>query len=91
MPKKSRNQECVTTSECDEKSRVINNELATIKKALVGDDMLGGIVKQLSDIQANLKINHNNGVLGKKTKVSVYTSAVVTAGLVIFKIVEFLA
>ena len=89
VPKKSRTQNCVTISECNEKSRVINNELATIKKALIGEDMLGGIVKQISDIQSNLKTNHNNGVLGKKTRASIYTSAIVTAGLVIGKVIEF--
>jgi len=89
MPKKSRTQNCVTTSECEEKSRVINNELATIKKALIGGDMRGGIVRDLADIKAGLKMGNNNGSLGKKTRVSVYTSAIVTAGLLVAKVIEF--
>ena len=85
MPKKERNH--VTISECGEKSRVINNELSVIKKALVGDDMRGGIVKDLADIKANLKIKHNG--LGKKERVTVYSSALISAGLILSKVLEY--
>ena len=87
MSKKGRNKDCVTTSECRHISGSINGELVTIKKALVGDDMRGGMVKELADIKANL--NNNNGGLGKKERVALYTSAIITTGLVIDAALKF--
>ena len=39
------------------------------------------MVKELADIKVNL--NNNNGGLGKKERVALYTSAIITTGLVI--------
>ena len=89
MSKKDRNPSYVTASECRQISGSINKELVTIKKALVGDDMLGGMVKELATIKANL--NNHNGGLGKKERVIIYTSAITTTGLIIAKVLEFLA
>ena len=89
MSKKDKNLNCVTVSECRQISGSIKNELVTIKKALVGDDMRGGMVKELADIKANL--NNNDGGLGKKERVIIYSSAITTTGLIIAKVLEFLA
>jgi hypothetical protein len=51
MPEKKKNPGYVTTSECKQISGSINNELETIKKALIGDDMRGGLVKDVADIK----------------------------------------
>ena len=89
MTKKVRNPNGVTKSECLVISGGIKKNLDTITKALVGDDMRGGIVKDLADIKANLKNKHNG--LGKKERVTVYSSALISAGLILSKVLEYFA
>lgn len=50
--KKSNNPGHVTRAECSKIVTNFNRELQTIKKALVGDDMRGGVVKDVSEIKA---------------------------------------
>lgn len=44
----------VTRAECAKTVRKFNGELKTIKKALVGGDMRGGLVKDVGDMKATL-------------------------------------
>ncbi|MHC3130123.1 MAG: hypothetical protein IBV52_08635 [Candidatus Bathyarchaeota archaeon] len=55
MAKKDENPGYVTVSECGQNLVSIKNEVVTIRKVLVGDDMQGGIVQEISDIKAMLK------------------------------------
>jgi len=55
MAKKDENPDYVTVSECGQNLVSIKNEVVTIRKVLVGDDMHGGIVLEISDIKARLK------------------------------------
>jgi len=50
----------VTHAECFGQREFITGEIATIKKALVGEDLRGGIVKDVGDIKAFMK--DNNGL-----------------------------
>lgn len=47
----------VTHAECFGQREFITGEIATIKKALVGEDLRGGIVKDVGDIKAFMKDN----------------------------------
>ena len=89
MSKKAKNPNCVTRSECHEISGSIKNELVTIKMALVGDDMRGGMVRELAEIKTNLNNKHNG--LGKKERVLIYTSALTTTGIIISEVIKCLA
>jgi hypothetical protein len=46
----------VTRAECNKTVAKFNGELQTIKKALIGDDMRGGVVKDVSEIKAATSI-----------------------------------
>lgn len=86
--KKLGNPGCVTTAECAQISGSINKELGTIKRALVGDDMRGGIVKDVADIKSNLR---NSTGLGRKERAMIYTSIISVAGLIIIELIKFWA
>ena len=47
-------EEFITKAECYKTHTQITTDFATIKKALVGDDLRGGIVKDVADIKAAL-------------------------------------
>lgn len=50
-----KNKHYVTRSECAEISGRIRDELKVLKVALVGEDMRGGMSREISDIKAGLK------------------------------------
>ena len=55
-----RNPKYVTSIQCDSKqkncSSDFKDEMRTIKKALVGDDLRGGIVKDMSELKTRLSL-----------------------------------
>ena len=51
MPSKRNNPAYVTKPECAQISASIKEELKTIRTALVGEDMRGGIVKDVADLK----------------------------------------
>jgi len=53
LPRKS--ESYVTRSECAKVSGQIRNEILVVKKALVGEDMRGGIVKEIRDIKSDIE------------------------------------
>jgi len=55
MPKRKNNPAYVTKVECAEISGQIRNEISIIKKALVGEDLRGGLVKDVSSMKNDLK------------------------------------
>jgi len=83
MPKKN-NPGYVTIDECTRISSRTNAELGTIKKALIGADMRGGVVKDVADIKAALK---NSRSLGKAERAMIYTSLISVAGLIIRELI----
>lgn len=50
--KRDGNPSYVTKAECLQTSTAIKDELKTIRTALVGEDMRGGIVKDVSDLKS---------------------------------------
>ena len=50
--RKSDNSDFVTRAECSRISGEIRNELNTIKTALVGEDMRGGLLKDMRDMKS---------------------------------------
>lgn len=73
----------VTKAECLAISGNIMKELQIIKKALVGDDMRGGLVKDVSD----LKKERSTGVEITKTVVMPIVIAIITA--IIIRLLPF--
>lgn len=51
MPKKRDNPGYVTRTECHQTSTAIKKELHTIRIALVGEDMRGGLVKDVANLK----------------------------------------
>ena len=87
-------EEFVTKAECYKTHAQITADFGTIKKALVGDDLRGGLVKDVADIKGTLKNNpdRNNGRgLGKKQQAIIYSTAITTCGLVVMKLIEVFA
>lgn len=54
MPRK-KDSPYVTKAECAETSGQIRDEISIVKKALVGEDLRGGLVKDVSDMKNDLK------------------------------------
>ena len=50
------NPKYITSKQCDITKAYFQEELQTIKKALVGDDMRGGMVSDLADLKSKLSI-----------------------------------
>jgi len=86
--------EYVTKDDCVKSMAPIQSDITTIKKALVGDDLRGGIVKDVADIKATLKntsSQNNGGGLDKKQQAIIYSTAITTCGLVVMKLIEVFA
>ena len=80
-------EEFVTKSDCFKITQETESKLTTVLKALVGDDLRGGIVKDVADIKTTLKKNGvgysnngHNGGLGRKEKALVYTALITSVG-----------
>ena len=56
LSKQKENPGYVTRAECAKTVTKFDAELKTIKKALVGEDMRGGVVKDIADIKAATSI-----------------------------------
>jgi hypothetical protein len=55
MSRKKSNSRYVTRAECAQISGQISSELAAVKKALVGEDMRSGVVKDIADLKNDVK------------------------------------
>jgi hypothetical protein len=55
MSRKKSNSRYVTRAECAQISGQISSELAALKKALVGEDMRSGVVKDIADLKNDVK------------------------------------
>jgi hypothetical protein len=55
MSRKKSNSKYVTRAECFQISGRISSELAALKKALVGEDMRSGVVKDIADLKSDVK------------------------------------
>ena len=79
------NPKYITANQCNTKqtncSADFKDELRTIKKALVGDDMRGGMVKDMGDLKAKLSI--------AKTVLLPITFSVISALLVAWAVTGF--
>ena len=98
MPKDKKDggsgQEFVTKGECQQITASFREDLGTVKMALVGGDMRGGIVKDVSEIKSTLTSVKNNGSkngLGRKERALVYTSIIGTGGLIVVEVIRAVA
>ena len=82
-PRKKNSPRYVTADECARVSGDIRRELSILKKALVGDDMRGGIVKDVQDIKNTLKTASSVANFVKPVVVAVL-SAIITALILSF-------
>ena len=65
------------------------DDLTTVKKAIMGDDMRGGMVRDISEIKSKVnKANNNNGGLGKRERTMIYVSLIGTGGLVVGELIR---
>ena len=55
MPKRKNTSTFVTHAECAEVSGQIRNEISVVKKALVGADLRGGLVKDVADMKSDME------------------------------------
>lgn len=83
-------EEFVTKAECYKTHAQITNDFGTIKKALVGEDLRGGLVKDVADtkkdvaeIKTAMKTDRNisdkyghNGGLGRKERAMLYVALI---------------
>jgi len=95
-------EEFVTKAECYKTHAQIANDFGTIKKALVGDDYRGGIVKDVADTKKDISEiktsmnngngNGHNGGLGRKEKAMIYVALVTslsgTSGIIAVEIIK---
>ena len=92
MPKEH-SSEFVTKVECRQITSSFQEDLVTVKKAIMGDDMRGGMVRDISEIKSRVnKANNggNNGGLGKRERAMVYVSLIGTGGLVGVELIRVL-
>lgn len=91
MPKEH-SSEFVTKVECRQITSSFQEDLVTVKKAIMGDDMRGGMVRDISEIKSQVnKVNKvNNGGLGKRERAMVYVSLIGTGGLVSVELIRIL-
>lgn len=91
MPKEHED-DFVTKGECGQKMVGVQTDLAMVKKAIMGDDMRGGMVRDISEIKGrvNKANNGGNGGLGKRERAMVYVSLIGTGGLVGVELIRVL-
>ncbi len=87
-------EEFVTKAECYKTHIQIADDFGTIKKALVGDDWRGGLVKDVADTKKDISEiktamkndrsisnkNGHNGGLGRREKAIVYSALITSVG-----------
>jgi len=81
----------VTKVECQQITSTFREDMGTVKMALVGEDMRGGLVKDVSEIRSSLKNNGYSKGLGKKERALIYTSIIGTGGIVLAEIIRCVA
>jgi hypothetical protein len=81
----------VTKVECQQITATFREDMGTVKKALVGEDMRGGLVKDVSEIRVSLKNNGYSKGLGKKERALIYTSIIGTTGVVLAEVIRCVA
>ena len=81
----------VTKVECQQITSAFREDLGTVKMALVGDDMRGGIVRDVSEIRSTLKNNGYSKGLGKKERALIYTSLIGTSGVILAELIRCFA
>ncbi len=66
------------------------DDLTAVKKALIGDDMRGGVVRDIADIKGKVNNGGNggNGGLGKRERAMIYVSLIGTGGLVVGELIK---
>ena len=79
--------EFVTKTECRQRMSGFQDDLATVKKAIIGDDMRGGMVRDIAEIKGKVK-NGGNGGLGKRERTMIYVSLIGTGGLVVGELIR---
>lgn len=88
MGRKSSNPGYVTVDECLRITGAFRDDLGVIKKALVGPDLRGGLVADVSAIKT--KVNNSSNGLSKKNRAAIYSALIVSSGLVIVEIIRCL-
>jgi len=73
----------VTESECAIFRSEIKDELKIIRRAIGGDDMRGGIVKDVADLKVMLRNQRKTEELSNRWKATIYGTVITTVGLVI--------
>ncbi|MCJ7633385.1 hypothetical protein MUP77_13485 [Candidatus Bathyarchaeota archaeon] len=91
MPKEHQD-DFVTKIECRQITSGFQDDLATVKKAIMGDDMRGGMVRDISEIKGRVnKVNNGgNGSLGKRERAMIYVTLIGTGGLVGVELIRVL-
>lgn len=70
MSEKKDNPGFMTHSECNSIMTPMMADIKTIRDALVGTDLRGGIVKDVADMKSGLKIGHNSAILTERRKIA---------------------
>lgn len=96
--KKPNNPPYITTDDCERRMTPVVEDIAVIKKALVGDDLRGGLVKEIAEMNAKMNgivTNHNKQAsntaikadLSSKWKLGIF-AAIVTGMVALVNILK---
>jgi len=89
MSEKKKNPAYVTRTEFTEAITSVKGELKTLKIALVGEDLRGGLVKDVADIKSDLKTLKSKSFSGRE-KALILCALLGLVGSVISSILLFL-
>ena len=80
----------VTHAQCARQVASFNGELKIIKTALVGEDLRGGLVKDVAGIKAKVDSEAKKEELSMKWKVSIALGFLGTVGLIIAELIRLI-
>lgn len=78
----------VTEEICAKRVSEMKTDLATIKKALIGEDMRGGIVKDLADLILKFNANEESKETSLRWKLIVFSAVSALLGTVLGIIID---
>jgi hypothetical protein len=88
----------VTKEECSKLTTSRDADLKQIKTALIGEDMRGGIVKDVAETKkdiaeikkdiANQKSDCHESSLGKKEKAMIYCAVIAASSMIVVELVK---
>lgn len=82
---------CVTKADCDVRMAPLGKSIDTIEKALVGDDMMGGLVGEVHEVKAKVDSLIKDKEISLLWKLAIFSTGFTAFVAIVIEVVRGLA